>query len=274
MNNLSRERRIMNNLSRERRIMNNLSRERRIMNNLSRERRIMNNFFSARLLLQLHDSAKNKHWLMRAKERMQYEQREQLGENDFLVEVPVSPEARQKDPSLAKSYRARVISYQREGCKPQKLVTSLLDPKRYPASALVEAYHERWELELGYDEIKTDLPGRRESIRSKTPDGVEQEIWGLLLAYNLVRVAMERAAKLAKVSPLRISFVTALRFIREEWFFDPLPGASPGAIPRHLKRLTEQLGRFILPERRSRSNPREVKIKMSSYPKKRRKAQA
>ncbi len=109
---------------------------------------------------------------------------------------------------------------------------------------------------------------------SKTPDGEEQEIWGLLLACNLVRVAMERAAKLAKVPPLRISFITALRFIREEWFFDSLPGASPGAIPRHLKRLTEQLGRFILPERRSRSNPRVVKIKMSSYPKKKRKTQA
>ena len=85
---------------------------------------------------------------------------------------------------------------------------------------------------------------------------------------------MERAAAMAKVPPLRISFITALRFVREEWLFDSLPGASPGAIPRHLRRLTEQLGRFILPERRFRSNPRVVKIKMSSYDKKRRPTQS
>ena len=112
---------------------------------------------------------------------------------------------------------------------------------------------------------------RRESIRSKTPDGIEQEIWGLLLAYNLVRVYMERVAKMAKLPPLRISFITALRFIREEWYFDSLPTFAPGSLPRHMQRLAEQLCRFVLPERRSgRSYPREVKIKMSNYPRKRR----
>jgi len=137
----------------------------------------------------------------------------------------------------------------------------------------VALYHERCELELAYDEIRTDLLDRRESIRSKSPDGVEQEIWGLLLAYNLVRLHIERVAKMAKLPPLRISFITALRFIREEWYLDSIPRFSVGALPRHMRRLAEQLARFVLPERRSeRSYLRAVKIKMSNYPRKRRAA--
>ena len=221
----------------------------------------------------MQDEAKNKHWLIRAKQRTQMRVIEKLGPGDAVVELPVSPEARQKDPSLPQSFVARVVDYQRKGFKPQKLLTSLLDARRFSREAVVALYHERWELELGYDEIKTKLLDRRESIRSKSPDGVEQEIWGLLLAYNLVRSYMVRVGKLADVAPLRISFVTALRCIREEWFWDSQPRMAVGAIPRHLQRLAEQLSRFILPERRSeRSFPRAVKIKMSNYPRKRRPA--
>lgn len=229
------------------------------------------NFFSARLLLRLQDADRNKHWLIRAKARTQMKVCKKLGPGDALVELPVSPEARQKDPSLPLTYCARVVDYQRKGFKPQKLLTSLLDARRFPREAIAALYHERWELELAYDEIKTDMLDRRESIRSKSPDGVEQEIWGLLLAYNLVRLQMERVAQMAKLPPLRISFITALHFIREEWCLDSMPHFSVGTLPRHLRRLTEQLSRFVLPERRSeRAYPRAVKIKMSNYPRKRR----
>jgi hypothetical protein len=120
---------------------------------------------------------------------------------------------------------------------------------------------------LGYDEIKTELLDPRESIRSKKPDGVEQEIWGLLLAYNLVRLYMQRVGAIAKVPPTRISFVAALRFIREEWWMDSQPTIDVAEVPRHLQRLAAQLSRFVLPERRpERAYPRAVKIKMSNYP--------
>lgn len=229
------------------------------------------NFFSARLLLRLQDKAKNRHWLIRAKLRTKMRLIEKLGPGDALYELPVSPEARKKDPSLPKTFTARVVDYQRSGFKPQKLITSLEDARRFPSEAIVALYHERWELELGYAEIKTTLLDRRESIRSKSPDAVEQEIWGLLLAYNLVRSYMLRVGKLARVPPLRISFIAALRFIREEWFLDSQPLISVGAIPRHLQRLCQDLSRFVLPERRTeRSYPRAVKIKMSNYPRKRR----
>mgnify|MGYP000977610962 CR=1 FL=1 len=74
---------------------------------------------------------------------------------------------------------------------------------------------------------------RLEAIRSKSPDAVTQELWGLLLAYNLVRLEMERIADETGVAPTRISFVAALRLIVNEWSWSTIT-ASPGAIPRHL----------------------------------------
>lgn len=124
-----------------------------------------------------------------------------------------------------------------------------------------------WVIELGYDEIKTEILDREESIRSKSPIAVSQEIWGILLAYNLARLEMERVADEAGVEPTRISFVTALHLVCDEWLWCAL--ASPGAIPKHLRNLRAKLARLILPARRARTYPRAVKIKMSSYPRKR-----
>ena len=97
-------------------------------------------------------------------------------------------------PGLPSTWTLRAIHYKKKGFPRSTLLTSLLDPEKYPAKELVELYHERWETELAYDEVKTHLLDRQESIRSKTPDGVRQELWGIALAYNLVRLEMERAA--------------------------------------------------------------------------------
>jgi hypothetical protein len=191
-----------------------------------------------------------------------------LGRGDELVELEVSAEARQKDPTLPMRYTARAVRYQRKGFQPQWLLTSLLDAEEYPADEIANLYHERWELELGFDEVKTEMLERQEAIRSQRPDGVAQELWGVALAYNLVRLEIESIATEAEVPSLCISFVAALRLIRDEWMW--LAGASPGAIPKHLRRLREDVARFILaPRRRQRRYPRAVKIKMSNYPRKR-----
>ena len=80
---------------------------------------------------------------------------------------------------------------------------------------------------------------------------------------------MERIAKEADVPPSRISFVVSLRMIRDEWLWAAATN-SPGAIPKNLRRLRDELKRFILPPRRStRVFPRAVKIKMSNYDRKR-----
>src|SRR5260370_38413210 len=81
-------------------------------------------------------------------------------------------------------------------------------------------------MELGFDEVKTEMLERQEALRSQTREGVSQELWGVGLAYNLVRLEMERIAEEAEVVPARISFVMALRRIRDEWMW--LAAGSPG----------------------------------------------
>ena len=168
---------------------------------------------------------------------------------------------------MPRTWRMRAIRYQRRGFAPQILLTSLLDPQRYPAAEVVALYHERWEIELGYNEVKRVMLAREESTRSKSPKGVAQELWGLALAYNLVRFEAERVAAAAGVLPVRVSFVAALNFIESAlrtWGTD-----AAGRLPERLVKLRDDIGHFILPERRQRSFPRAVKIKMSNYPRKR-----
>jgi hypothetical protein len=225
-------------------------------------------FLAAGTLIPLSTKGRNRHWLTRAKKNTRYTVIEKLGSGDEIVEMEVSAQARKADPSLPMHWRMRAIRYQRKGFQPQILLTSLLDHKTYPASEIVALYHERWELELGFDEIKTEMLEREESLRSQIPARVCQEAWGLLIAYNLVRLEMERVAREAGVEPTRISFVAALREIRDEWLW--LEATKPGAIPQRLKKLRARLKRFILPIRRTeRAYPRAVKIKMTAYPRKR-----
>ena len=101
-----------------------------------------------------------------------------------------------------------------------------------------------------FDELKTDMLEHNVPMRSQTLAGVRQELWGVLLAYNLVRREMEQVANEANVSPLRISFIASYRFIRDEFLWCAV--AQPGTIPAHLKRLRQQLSLFLLPKRRSR----------------------
>jgi hypothetical protein len=226
-------------------------------------------FFSAAVLLGITRRGENRQWLLRVKSSTKMRVLKSYGPRDKLVELTVSTGARRKDPSLPKVFVARAISHQRpDSDGEQRLLTSLIDPVLYPASEIVDLYHERWELELGYDEIKTHMLEREESIRSRTVSGVMQELWGILLAFNLVRLEMTHIAEQARVPPSRISFLTALRWIRDEWLWCAV--ASPGSIPAKLKRMREKVAQFVLPPRRSeRRYPRVVKIKMSKFKRKR-----
>lgn len=214
-------------------------------------------------------TATNRHWLTPAKSTTTWRVISNLGKDDQLVEMEVSGEARQKHPHLPTYFDVRAIRYQRKGYPPRILLTSLVDAERYPASELRALYHERWEIELGFGELKTDMLQRLEAIRSRSPDTVTQELWGLLLAYNLVRLEMERIADETGVKPIRISFVAALRLVIDEWNWSTIT-TTPGAIPRHLTDLRDKIRVFVLPERRSnRIQPRAVKLKMSNYARKR-----
>lgn len=225
-------------------------------------------FFDASVLIPLATDGTDRHWLIRAKTNLVWRVVQHIGPGDDIVQMRVSHQARAKSRALPERWRARAIRYQRRGFRPQVLLTSLLDPVRFRASEIAALYHERWELELGYDEVKTDMLERQEAIRSRKPGGVAQELWGVALAYNLVRLEMVRIAEQANVPPNQISFAMALRLIRDEWQWCAV--ARPGAIPRHLRELRADVLRFVLPPRRSqRSYPRAVKIKLSCYPVKR-----
>lgn len=221
----------------------------------------------ANVLVPLMTQGRDRHWIVRAKANVTYRSIERLGSGDELVEFAVSDEARRKDLSLPHHFDARVIRYRRKGYRPQLLITSLVDPDRYPADEIRELYHERWEIELGFGELKTDMLERLETLRSKSPSAVAQEMWGLLIAYNLIRLEMKRIAADLDVHPTRVSFVATLRECVLQWQFAAM--ASPGTIPGRLATITDRMRSFVLPPRRpERVFPRAVKIKMSNYARK------
>jgi len=123
----------------------------------------------------------------------------------------------------------RVIEYRLEDAAGQvtetfALITTLLDPGAAPARELAELYHSRWEIETAIGAFKTEMKGAGIVLRSKTPDGAEQEIWALLCAYHAIRELICAAAALARQDPLRISFASALDTVRQ-------PVGNPGAFP-------------------------------------------
>lgn len=206
-----------------------------------------------------------RHWLVRAKSHLRWTTVEVLGPGDELVELPLSAEARKDDPSLPPVMRARAIRYQLKGFRPQILLTSLTDAEAYPADEIIALYHERWETELGYDELKTNLLERREALRSLTATGVRQELWGILLAYNLVRRKMLDVADRVGLPPRRLSFKNCLLVVRGFCYAHALV-TSAAALPKAIEQLDAMLSVLVLPERRpERRYERQVKIKMSGY---------
>lgn len=214
----------------------------------------------------LQSTGVERHWLVRAKGNLNWKVLRELGHGDYLIEVEISSKDRKQDPELPRSLVCRAICYQVEGTpKTQFLLTSLTDPTKYPAKNVAELYHERWEIELGYDEVKTHMLEREETIRSRKANKVRQEIWGILLAYNLIRMKMTDVATKTGLPPTRLSFTHTLRLVRvfcqvHAW------AAAPTKLPKRIEELEDMLALLILPKRRpERSYPRHVKIKMSTY---------
>jgi hypothetical protein len=207
-----------------------------------------------------------RHWLCRAKANLKWRVVRSLGPGDDLVEISINRSLRKQHPELPEFLYARAIRYHRRGFRPEILLTSLLDHDAYPAHEIVELYHERWELEIGFDEVKTHTLERTETLRSKAPHRVLQELWGLGIAYNLVRLEMLQIANRLHLPPSRLSFRHALMLIRNfllgAWL------ARPGVLPKRLQALHEEVALLVLPKRRPRRYAREVKIKMSNYSKK------
>ena len=187
-------------------------------------------FYSLDLWREAQTTGADLLWRIRSTNKFAREQ--ELEDGSFLTTVyPYRQKRKQKDGGL----KIRVVEYELDGQTPPpdqapdndqryRLITTILDPKVAPGVELASLYHERWEIESAFDELKTHLRGRQTLLRSRTPNLVRQEFYGLLMAHFAVRGLMHEAALQAAIDPDRVSFVHAVRVIRRKL---PLIAALP-----------------------------------------------
>jgi hypothetical protein len=118
-------------------------------------------------------------------------------------------------PGTKEEATVRLIRYTLDGSDEiYRIVTNILDPATAPASELATLYHERWEVESIFDELKTHLRGARIIFRSRTPELVEQEFWGFMLAHRALRSLIHQAALKHQLDPDEISFIHTVRVVK------------------------------------------------------------
>lgn len=212
----------------------------------------------------LGGTGKNRHWLTRGRDDLRaWKTIKRFGPGDELAEIAISQPVRWKNPELPRTLVIRVIRYRRPGFRIRTLITSLLDPELYPAREIAALYHERWEIEMAYDEIKSQTLENNLTLRSQSPERIRQEIYGLLIGYNLVRREMDGVAQKLTLPANRISFQATLLMMRDLFYWAEV--AKPGKLPAMVAEMRVKLERFILPERRERRYPRLVKMRSSKY---------
>jgi hypothetical protein len=189
-----------------------------------------------------------------------------LADGSYLTRLHLAPPSRRRPDTP--SFLVRIIVYTlTDPCRPgyqetHRLLTSLLDPIRYPARDLILAYHERWEIELVIDELDTHQRPVNRPLRSRLPTGVIQEVYGLLIAHYLVRATMHAAACAAGCDPDRLSFTHSLGVVVT---LIPLAQVSDTACTSARRLLLADVARIRLPPRALRTNPRVVKRKSSKF---------
>jgi len=194
-----------------------------------------------------------------------------LSDGSYLSKIYPTTRARERDQG---GIVVRVLEYtlddpQRTGHgETHRLVTTLLDEKQYPALELILLYHERWEIELTYDEQKTHQDPRRAEkpthLRSETPAGVIQELHALSVAHFVVRKAMFDAASQGKIDPDRISFLGAIRILKAR--LPECASAKPKTLERWYANLLAEILTEKIEPRRNRINPRVIKRARCKWP--------
>ena len=189
------------------------------------------NFFGFQLWSQAVATGADLLWRVKKNTRLDCEKR--LPDGSYLSRIfPSEHDRRHK----TKGVIVRVIEYQLDGVADAepiyRLVTTILDHEKAPATELAALYHERWEIETAFDELKTHLRGARIVLRSKTPDLVRQEFYGLLMAHFAVRGLMHEAALKANEDPDRLSFLHAVRIVRRKLtVYGAIPPSAAKSLP-------------------------------------------
>ena len=184
------------------------------------------NFFGFELWKLAQGTGADLLWRMKKNMRMACEKR--LPDGSYLSRVyPSERDWRRQTNGID----LRVIDYRLEGIEDAepiyRLATTVLDPGKAPAEELAALYHERGEIETAFDELKTHLRRARIVLRSKTPDLVRQEFYGLLMAHFAIRGLMHEAALKANEDPDRLSFLHAVRVVRRKLqAFDSIPPSA------------------------------------------------
>jgi hypothetical protein len=193
----------------------------------------------------------------------------QLADGSYLAVY--QPSAQERRAGI-KPLLVRVIEYRitderlGEPEKVYRLATTWLNPRTAPARELIDCYHERWEVEVVLDEIKTHQRLQAPVLRSRTPEGVQQEVYAILLAHYAVRVLMHQAACQAGVDPDRLSFTDAV-FVVCETTRELAQVAAEQHEPLR-QELIQRLSAYLLPARRLRANPRVLKKLYRKYKRK------
>lgn len=224
-------------------------------------------FLAAELLYSLCAQGTGRHFLIPAKTNTRWTLASG-NEDDGIVEMSISSAARKGNPSLPKKWTARAVATTDPSGKKIYLLTSLTDVARFSAQTLRQCYRERWQIETSYREIKQTMMGMALSLRSQSVAGTRQEIWGVLIAYNLVRLEMARTAEEAKCAPNDVSFVFALGVFQLEMLHaasERSLGNLPGTIKRMRKRMILELNVY----RPDRKFDRVTKAKPQRYPERR-----
>jgi hypothetical protein len=173
------------------------------------------NFFGFALWVQARSTGAELLWRIKINARLPREQL--LADGSYSSRIYASESDRRQQRN---GVSVRVIEYRLHGVTEAepiyRLLTSLLDPAQAPAAELAALYHQRWEIETALAELKTHLRGAKIVLRSKTPDLVRQEFYGLMMAHFAVRGLMHEAALKADTDPDQLSFLHAVRVIRRK----------------------------------------------------------
>lgn len=216
-------------------------------------------FWGADLLSSLSRAGTNRHWLIPAKKGLVCEEVARYSQHDRLLRMKVSPQARKRNPALPSHWEVREVSYEIQG-KVKTVMTSL-PAKSYNTQAVAKLYQERWEIQ-GYQAF--DAAERNDPAQQKV-ELIYQEVWGLLLAYNVIRREASQAAVAFGRAPSDIRFKPVCQYIAVQLIV--MAAANPvSATGRRLAELRAGIGGLFLDHRPRPSRPRTVKISKTRFP--------
>lgn len=222
-------------------------------------------FYAAGILKRLMSLGSNRHFVIPVKYGLVYVPISG-DDNDSIVEMSISPQARKKNPDLPKTWRLRMIRAKEQNGKFDYIFTSLMDRQKFKAEELLSLYENRWQIETGFLDLKCHMAGKKIILRSFSYKTVIQEIWGNLIAYNLIRHETAKISTEYRASPRDISFTRTMHYVQDCLILNANRALHKRTGLSLLERRRRQIGRTINKRCLGRKCPRVVKARPKKYP--------